>query len=160
MQAHIYSQQTWAPKFLRLALTASERYTVWNSAPIPSSTRNRNCTRVGAMRCYAGGAILNYAMSHYEPLWVTISYYELLWATMSHYEPLWPKILTLRPTITQMSIEYNVTTQKKTKEVFHLSQFYPKNNFFGPIWLQNLKMLCFKWNLARVCIRRCWLRIW
>ena len=82
------------------------------------------------------------------------------WATMSHYESLWPKILILRPTMTQMSIEYNVTTQKKTKEVFHLSQFCPKNTFFGPIWPQNLKMFCFKWNLARECIWGCWLRIW
>ena len=54
---------------------------------------------------------------------------------MSHYEPLGPKILTLRPTMTQMSIDYNVTTRKKTKEVFHMSQFCPKNTLlaqFGP----------------------------
>ena len=63
---------------------------------------------------------------------------------MSHYDPLRPKILTLRPTMSQMLVEYNVTTQKKTKKVFHLSQFCPKNTLFGPVWPQNLKMLCFK----------------
>ena len=99
-------------------------------------------------------------MSYYESLRVTMSHYEPLWTTMSHYEPLWPKILTLRPPMTQISIEYNVTTKKKTKEVFHLSQFCHKNTYFGQIWPQNLKMLCFKWNLPSVCIPRCWLRIW
>ena len=59
MQAHGYSQQTCAPMFLRLALTASEHYTpsgmllcevpTRNNAPIPSGTRNRNSTWVAVM---------------------------------------------------------------------------------------------------------------
>ena len=36
---------------------------------------------------YIYWAILNYAMSHYEPICATMSHYEPLGATMSHYDP-------------------------------------------------------------------------
>ena len=100
---------------------------------------------------------MGYNKPRYEPLWATLNHYEPLLATMSHYESLWPKILTLRRTMTQLSIEYNVMTQNKTKEVLSPISFLSQKYL---IWSQNLKMLCLKRNLALVCIRGCWLRMW
>ena len=106
-----------------------------------------------------------YTKLRYEPLWATMSHYEPLWATMSHYEPLWATRLTKShyeslwvimtqniDTMTQLSIEYNVITQKKTKKSPFTYLILSQNYL---IWSQNVKMLCLKRNFALVCIRGC-----
>ena len=92
-------------------------------------------------------------MSHYEPLSatrVTKSHYESLWATMSHYDP---KYWHYDPFVNRIQCHDPKKDKRSPFICLILSQKYL-------IWSQNLKMLFLKRNLALVCIRGCWLRIW
>ena len=128
-------------------------------------------------------AILNYAMSHNEPLWVTMTQNI---GTTTHYDPIVNRIQCHDPKKDKRSpFTYLILSQKYLIRSQNLKMLCLKRNlafvcirscwlrmwvivfrnfgpstFFGPIWSQILKMICFKWNLARVCIRGCWLPFW
>ena len=90
--------------------------------------------------CYANLKRMGYTKLRYEPLWVTMTQNI---DTTTHYDPIVNRIQCHDPKKNKRSpFTYLILSQKYL------------------IWSKNWKMLCLKRNLARVCIRGFWLRIW
>ena len=94
--------------------------------------------------------MLGYTKLRCEPLWATMRHYDPLWANMSHYESLWATRTQNIDTTTHYDPNVNrlqCHNPKKDKRSLSHVSILSQKYFVSPIWPQNLKMLCFKWNL-------------